>query len=86
MFYINLQVIITLTNYLYFLYLLSVTLKKKIQIFQDKILTNEFSFICNENLLQNSLQKSTDSLNFKLQIFPPPQRRLKRGRPHDLIH
>lgn len=29
--------------------------------------------------------KSTGSLHFNLQIHPPLQRHLKRGRPHDII-
>ncbi|KAL4141647.1 hypothetical protein QTP88_004249 [Uroleucon formosanum] len=33
----------------------------------------------------SSLHKSTGSIHFNLHIHPPPQRRLKRGRPHDLI-
>jgi hypothetical protein len=33
----------------------------------------------------SSMQKYTGSLLFNLHIRPPPQRRLKRGRPHDLI-
>jgi len=33
----------------------------------------------------SSLHKSTGSIHFNLHIRPPPQRRLKRGRPHDLI-
>jgi len=66
-----------------------------------RIITNAPWFIRNENLhkdlriqdhirvlaenFHNSLYKSTGSLHFNLHIRPPPQRRLKRGRPHDLI-
>ncbi|KAF0714344.1 putative RNA-directed DNA polymerase [Aphis craccivora] len=33
----------------------------------------------------SSLLNSTGSLHYNLHIHPPLQRRLKRGRPHDLI-
>lgn len=33
----------------------------------------------------SSLNKSTGLLHLNLDIFPPSQRRLKRGRPHDIF-
>ncbi|KAL4125873.1 hypothetical protein QTP88_010110 [Uroleucon formosanum] len=72
------KVLRTITNAPWFVRNSNIHNDLKISTIQDHIKFTAVSFF-------ESIHRSTGSMHYRINIRPPPQRRLKRGRPHDLI-
>jgi hypothetical protein len=72
------KVLRTITNAPWFVRNSSIHKDLKISTIQDHIKLTAVSFF-------ESIHRSTGSMHYHINTRPPPQRRLKRGRPHDLI-